>query len=88
MFREGKRDSTTWRAAVFVREKVDAELRRRVSEHEPLNETLSWLRSTGAAVSDAIDLLEGIGLRRKDAEHVVRAHPGWKSLGGTERGIK
>ena len=65
---------------MFAREQVRAELRQRVSAGLPLRENVEWLRSTGASISDAIDLLQGIGLNRKDAEYVVRAHPAWKQL--------
>jgi len=63
---------------MFARERVQAELRQRVSAGVALREIVGWLRSTGASTSDAVALLEEIGLNRTDAEHVIRAHPAWK----------
>jgi hypothetical protein len=63
---------------MFARERVQAELRQRVSAGVPLREIVGWLRTTGASASDATELLEEIGLDRTDAEHVIRAHPAWK----------
>jgi len=71
---------------MFPRDEIEAELRRRVSEHEPLHTSLAWLRATGAPVVDALEMLEGIGLRRKDAEYVLGAHPDWKELVARGRG--
>jgi uncharacterized protein YjiS (DUF1127 family) len=63
---------------MFVRTQVKAELRRRVTARVPLTQNVAWLRSTGAGVGDALELLQGIGLNRKEAEYVLRAHPAWR----------
>jgi hypothetical protein len=60
-----------------VREEVEAELQRRVRDHEPLSTILSWLQSTGTPIDDATEMLEGLQLTRKDAELLIRAHPDW-----------
>jgi len=72
---------------LFVRAQVEAEVRRRIARGEPLTQTVGWLRSTGVNLGEAIEMLEGIGLGRKEAEQVLRAHPDWRPLidqrGGT-----
>lgn len=63
---------------MFVRAHVKDELRRRVRARVPLTQNVAWLRSTGAGVREALELLQGIGLNRKEAEYVLRAHPAWR----------
>jgi len=49
----------------------------------PLTQNVAWLRSTGAGVREALELLQGIGLNRKEAEYVLRAHPAWRDAPAT-----
>jgi hypothetical protein len=65
---------------MYVREQVEEQLRRRILARVPLSQNVAWLRSTGASVADAIELLEGIGLHRVEARFLLRADPGWRAL--------
>jgi hypothetical protein len=73
---------------IFLRKQVEGQLRERVSGGAPLHDTITWLSKTGAKVGEALQMLEGAGYTREDAERALRSHPDWAPLirlmGGVE----
>jgi hypothetical protein len=65
---------------IFLRKQVEGQLRERVSGGESLHDTITWLGKTGAKVREALEMLEGAGYSREDAERALRNHPDWARL--------
>jgi hypothetical protein len=65
----------------FRRRQILGELRAQIEMREPLDEVLSWLRTTEATVVEAVEMVEqAIGLPREEAEMAFIEHPDWRRL--------
>jgi hypothetical protein len=65
---------------IFLRKQVEGQLRERVSGGESLHDTITWLAKSGAKVREALEMLEGAGYARVDAERELRNHADWAPL--------
>lgn len=65
----------------FRRRQILGELGARIEMREPLDEVLSWLRTTEATVVEAVEMVEqATGLPRGEVETAFIEHPDWRRL--------
>jgi hypothetical protein len=65
----------------FRRRQILGKLRAHIEMREPLDEVLSWLRTTEATVVEAVEMVEqATGLPPGEVETAFIEHPGWRRL--------